>query len=106
MKTVKLTKKAQDIVNQIMSADAVDIEHGPVVERVVYGNSFLSGAGLEFHIFTDGDIAGGAKTISNETLNEATIVDGIIQIDSDHIKDNHYGDMTITLYKLSKIAAV
>lgn len=104
MKSVKLTKKAQDIVNQIMSADAVDIDHGPVGERIAYGNSFLSGEGLEFNVTVDGET--GEMTISNETLNEATIVDGIIQIDSDHIKDNHYGDMTITLYKLSKIAAV
>jgi hypothetical protein len=44
--------------------------------------------------------------IKNETLNEAVIVDGVIQIDSDHIKDNQFGDMTITLYKLSKIAAL
>jgi hypothetical protein len=48
----------------------------------------------------------GEMIISNETLNEAVIVDGIIQIDSDHIKDNQFGDMTITLYKLSKLAAV
>jgi len=37
MKVPKLTKKAQDIVNQIMSADAVDIDHGRVDERVYYG---------------------------------------------------------------------
>jgi hypothetical protein len=43
--------------------------------------------------------------IKNETLNEAVIVDGIIEIKADHIKDNDYGDMTITLYKLSKLAA-
>ena len=103
MKVVKLTKKAQDIVNQIMSADAVDIDHGRVGERVYYGHSHLNGEGLEFNN-VDGDM--GEIIISNETLNEATIVDGIIQIDADHIKDNDYGDMTITLYKLSKIAAL
>ena len=32
MKVPKLTKKAQDIVNQIMSADAVDIDHGSIGE--------------------------------------------------------------------------
>ena len=101
MKVNKLTKKAQDIVNQVMSADAVDISHGPYVERIVYGSSFLSSKGLEIHVDIDEDII-----ISNETLNEATIVDGIIQIDADHIKDNEYGDMTIILYKLSKIAAL
>lgn len=104
MKVVKLTKKAQDIVNQIMSADAVDIDHGPVGERIAYGNSFLSGKGLECNVNVDGDI--GEMIISNETLNEAVVVDGVIQIDADHIKDNPYGDMTITLYKLSKLNAV
>ena len=104
MKVAKLTKKAQDIVNQIMSADAVDIDHGRVGERVYYGHSHLTGEGLEFNVNVDGDM--GEIIISNETLNEAVIVDGVIQIDSDHIKDNQFGDMTITLYKLSKIAAL
>jgi hypothetical protein len=104
MKVAKLTKKAQDIVNQIMSADTFDIDHGSVNERIAYGNSFLSGEGLELNVNVDGEI--GEMIITNETLNEATIVDGIIQIDADHIKDNDYGDMTITLYKLSKIAAL
>ena len=104
MKVAKLTKKAQDIVNQIMSADTVDIDHGPICERIAYGNVHLTGEGLECNVNVDGDI--GEMTISNETLNEATIVDGIIQIDADHVKDNEFGDMTITLYKLSKIAAL
>ena len=46
MKVPKLTKKAQDIVNQIMSADAVDIDHGRVDERVYYGQMHLTGEGL------------------------------------------------------------
>ena len=104
MKQVKLTKKAQDIVNQIMSADAVDIDHGSIGERITYGNSFLSGEGLEFNVTVDGET--GEMTISNETLNAANIVDGVIVIDSNDIKNNHYGDMTITLYKLSKLNAV
>ena len=104
MKSVKLTKKAQDIVNQIMSADAVDVDHGSIGERITYGNSFLSGEGLEFNVTVDGET--GEMTISNETLNAANIVDGVIVIDSNDIKNNHYGDMTITLYKLSKLAAV
>ena len=104
MKVVKLTKKAQDIVNQIMSADAVDVDHGPVGERIAYGNMHLTGEGLEFNVNIDGDP--GEMIITNETLNEATVVNGIVHIDADHIKDNHYGDMTITLYKLSKINAV
>lgn len=101
MKVVKLTKKAQDIVNQIMSADAVDISHGPYVERIVYGSSFLSGKGLEIHVDIDEDIV-----ITNETLNAANIEDGVININAEDIKDNEYGDMTITLYKLSKLNAV
>jgi len=104
MKVPKLTKKAQDIVNQIMSADAVDIDHGRIDERVYYGQMHLTGEGLECNVNVNGDM--GEMIISNETLNEAVIVDGIIQIDSDHIKDNQFGDMTITLYKLSKIAAL
>jgi hypothetical protein len=104
MKVVKLTKKAQDIVNQIMSADTIDIEHGPVVERVSYGNIDLKHDKLVCAVNVDGDL--GEMHITNETLNEATVVDGIIEIQADHIKENEYGDMTITLYKLSKIAAV
>jgi hypothetical protein len=103
MKVVKLTKKAQDIVNQIMSADAIDLEHGPVVERVTYGNMNLEHDKLVLSVDSDGDY--GEMHIKNETLNEAVIVDGIVEIKADHIKDNDYGDMTITLYKLSKLAA-
>jgi hypothetical protein len=104
MKVAKLTRKAQDIVNQIMSADAVDIDHGSIGERIAYGNMHLTGEGLECNVNVDGDI--GEMIISNESLNEATIVDGIVNIDSDHIKANQFGDMTFTLYKLSKINAV
>ena len=104
MKVVKLPKKAQDIVNQIMSADAIDLQHGPVVERVTYGNMSLEQDKLVLDVDVDGDF--GQMYIKNETLNEAVIVDGIIEIKADHIKDNEYGDMTITLYKLSKIAAL
>jgi len=104
MKVVKLTKKAQDIVNQIMSADAIDFEHGPVVERVTYGNMNLQYDKLVLSVDNDGDFD--EMHIKNETLNEAVVVDGIIEIKADHIKDNDYGDMTITLYKLSKLAAV
>jgi len=34
MKVPKLTKKAQDIVNQIMSADVVDIDHGRIRQMI------------------------------------------------------------------------
>jgi hypothetical protein len=86
MKVVKLTKKAQDIVNQIMSADAIDLEHGPVVERIAYGNMSLEHDKLILSVTVDGDY--GEMHITNETLNEAVIVDGIIEIKADHIKDN------------------
>ena len=102
MKVVKLTKKAQDIVNQIMSADAIDFEHGPFVERVTYGNMNLEQDKLVLNADSDFD----EMHIKNETLNEAIITNGIIQIAAEHIKDNEYGNMTITLYKLSKIAAL
>jgi hypothetical protein len=104
MKVVKLTKKAQDIVNQIMSSDAIEITHGPVYHLVYGGDITLNSEGLDCFVDVDGD--SGEMQITNETLNEAVIVDGVIQIDSDHIKDNQFGDMTITLYKLSKIAAL
>jgi hypothetical protein len=103
MKVVKLTKKAQDIVNQIMSADAIGLEHGPVLERITFGNINLQYDKLVLSVDNDGF---DEMHIKNETLNEAVIVDGIIQIDANHIKDNDYGGMTITLYKLSKIAAL
>ena len=104
MKVAKLTKKAQDIVNQIMSADAVDIDHGCIGERVYYGQTHLTGEGLECNVNVDGDM--GEMIISNESLNCAVVCEGTIEIDAEHIKDNPYGDMTITLYRLSKMAAV
>ena len=104
MKVVKLTKKAQDIVNQIMSADAINFKHSPFVESITYGNINLEQDKLVLSVDSDGDFD--EIFIKNETLNEAVIVDGIIEIKADHIKDNEYGDMTITLYNLSKIAAL
>ena len=104
MKVAKLTKKAQDIVNQIMSADAVDIDHGCIGERIAYGNMHLSGEGLECNVNVDGDM--GELIISNESLNAAVVSDGTIEIDGEYIPKNEFGDITITLYKLSKINAV
>jgi hypothetical protein len=104
MKVAKLTKKAQDIVNQIMSADAVDIDYGRIDERVYYGQMHLTGEGLEFNINVDGDMS--ELIISNESLNVAVVSDGTIEIDGGHIPKNEFGDITITLYKLSKINAV
>jgi hypothetical protein len=44
--------------------------------------------------------------ISNESLNAAVVSDGTIEIDGEHIPKNEFGDITITLYKLSKINAL
>jgi hypothetical protein len=44
--------------------------------------------------------------ISNECLNVAVVSDGVIEIDGERVKKNEFGDITITLYKLSKINAV
>ena len=96
MKVPKLTKKAQDIVNQIMSADAVDIDNGRVDERVYYGQMHLTGEGLECNVNVNGDM--GELIISNESLNAAVVSDGNIEIE--------FSDITITLYKLSKINAL
>ena len=102
MKVVKLTKKAQDIVNQIMSADAIDLEHGPVVQRVTYGNISLQYDKLVLSV--DGN--SGEMHIENEILNNAVIKNSIIEIAAEDIKDNEYGDMSITLYKLTYFAAL
>jgi hypothetical protein len=104
MKVVKLTKKAQDIVNQIMSADAVDIDYGVIDERLYYGQIHLTGEGLKCDI-DNGDV--GELMVSNESLNAAVITcpDGTIEIDAKHFERNNWC-MTITLYKLSKLAAV
>ena len=59
---------------------------------------------LVLSVDSDGDFD--EIDIKNETLNEAVIANGIIEIAAEHIKNNEYGDMTITLYKLSKIAAL
>ena len=104
MKVTKLTRKAQDIVNQIMSADVVDIDHGRIEERLAYGNIHLTGEGLECNVNVDG--TRGEMIISNESLNEATIVDGIVEIQARHIMHSEDSNMYFTLYKLSRIAAL
>jgi hypothetical protein len=48
----------------------------------------------------------GELIISNESLNAAVVSDGTIEIDGEYIPKNEFGDITITLYKLSKINAV
>ena len=104
MKAIKLTKKAQDIVNQIMSADTIEITHGPINHLVTSDDMYLTNEGLEFVVDIDGD--DGEMQITNETINYAEIVDGAIEIDSEHIKQNHYNGISIKLFKLSPIVAI
>ena len=105
MKSAKLTKKAQNIINQIMTADAVEIEHGPNIDRVYTENALLSNKGIQFEV--EDNKNDGFIEISNATLNKAKISsDATIVIDASDIEENLYGDMTITLYSLIKLAAV
>jgi len=105
MKSVKLTKKAQDIVNQIMSADAAEIEHGPYTNRAYTENTLLTSKGIQFSV--ENDKNDGFIEISNATLNKAKISsDATIVIDANDFEENEYGDMTITLYSLIKLAAI
>ena len=104
MKSVKLTKKAQDIVNQIMSADAVEIEHAHN-NRAYTENTLLTSNGIQFSVQDDKNDE--FIEISNATLNKAKISsDATIVIDANDIEDNEYGSMTIKLYSLTKLAAV
>jgi len=98
---VQLTKVAQGILNQIMSADAVGIEHGINIQRVSVDDILISSKGIQFSL-DDDDFS----EISNETLNKAYIKDNVINIDDKDIQDNEYGDITITLYRFSKFAAL
>jgi len=104
MKVVKLTSKAQKIVNQIMAADAVEIEHGPRINRAYTENTLLSNKGIQFSV--EDDKHDGFIEISNNTLNKAEISGDIIVIDANNIEENEYGSMTIVLYSLVKLAAV
>ena len=98
---VQLTKAAQGILNQIMSADAVGIEHGTDAQRASVDDILISSKGIQFSL-DDDDFS----EISNETLNKAYIKDNVIIIDDKDIQDNEYGDITITLYRFSKFAAL
>ena len=103
MTLVKLTSKAQKIVNQIMSADTIDISHGPVVERIPKKDITLTYEGLDCSVDVDGE--DGVMLITNDMLNAAEIVDGFIEIDGDKIENNEYGSMTISLYTLQSLSA-
>ena len=104
MTAIKLTKKAQNIVNQIMSADTIEITHGPITHLVTSDDMYLTNEGLEFVVDIDGD--DGEMQITNETINYAEIIDGAIEIDSEHIKQNHYNGISIKLFKLTPVSAI
>jgi hypothetical protein len=104
MTAIKLTKKAQNIVNQIMSSDAIEITHGPIYHLVYRGDITLNSESLDCFFDVDGD--SGEMQITNETLNYAKIEDGIIEIDSEHIKQNEYNGISIKLFKLTPIVAI
>jgi len=98
---VQLTKVAQGILNQIMSADAVGIEHGINIQRVSVDDILISSKGIQFSL-DDDDFS----EISNETLNKAYIKDNVIIIDEKDHKYGEGGDIIITLYRFSKFAAL
>lgn len=104
MTAIKLTKKAQNIVNQIMSSDAIEITHGPIYDRVYIGDITLTCEGLDLTVDVDGDA--GEMQISNEAINHAEIVNGVIEIDSEHIKQNQYNNISIKLFKLTPVVAI
>ena len=93
-----------------MTADAVEIEHGPRIHRAYAEDTLLSNKGIQFSV--EDDKNDGFIEISNETLNKAQIsTDATIVIieqdlDANVCVENEYGDTTITLYKLSKQNAV
>ena len=98
---VQLTKAAQGILNQIMSADAVGIEHGTDTQRASVDDILISSKGIQFSL-DDDDFC----EISNETLNKAYIKDNVILIDEKDHKYGEGGDIIITLYRFSKFAAL
>jgi len=101
MNRVKLTKQAQNIMNQVFESDLAIVSHGP---KSIYCLSLyveLTGERVSFY-----DSSGDHEfEIANEIFNCAYIKDGTIKIDDENIPDNEYGDITINLYKFTKIAA-
>ena len=98
---VQLTKVAQGILNQIMSSDAVGIEHGTDTQRASVDDILISSKGIQFSL-PDDDFC----EISNEGLNNAYIKDNVIIIEDKDHKYDEGGDITITLYRFSKFAAL
>ncbi|MGA1046763.1 MAG: hypothetical protein ACO3UU_02040 [Minisyncoccia bacterium] len=102
MTKVQLTDTAENIVNQIISSDAVEVSFGPVCGLHAYTDNIdMSDEGIAINTKEDDDC--GVPFISNNDLNKAKIKDGVIIIP---IENNHFWDLTISLYKLNKIVAI
>ena len=102
MTKVQLTEVAENILNQIISSDAVEVSFGPVCGLHVYTDNIdISDEGITINTKENDDV--GVPFISNSDLNKAKIKDGIIIMP---IENNHFWDLTISLYKLNKIVAI
>jgi len=60
--------------------------------------------GLGLTVDVDGDVV--EMQISNETINHSEIVNGVIEINSEHIKQNQYNNISIKLFKLTPVSAI
>ena len=102
MTKVQLTEVAENILNQIISSDAIEVSFGPVCGLHVYTDNIdMSDEGITINTKEDDDV--GVPFIGNSDLNKAKIKDGIIIMP---IENNHFWDLTISLYKLNKIVAI
>ena len=102
MTKVQLTEVAENILNQIISSDAIEVSFGPVCGLHVYTDNIdISDEGMTINTKENDDV--GVPFISNSDLNKAKIKDGIIIMP---IENNHFWDLTISLYKLNKIVAI
>ena len=103
MTKVQLTDTAENIVNQIISSDAVEVSFGPVCGLHAYTDNIdMNDEGMTINTKEDDDI--GVPFITNESLNMAQIVDGKIEIPLLNV--NFYWTAIISLYKLNKVVAI
>ena len=103
MTQVKLTETAENIVNQIISSDAVEVSYGPIGGLHIYTDNIdMNDEGMTINTKEDDDI--GIPFITNESLNMAQIVDGKIEIPLLNV--NFYWTAIISLYKLNKVVAI
>ena len=102
MNKTQLTETAENIVNQIISSDAVTVSYGPVAGLLIYaGDIDMSDEGVIMNTDENSDV--GVPFITNDNLNNAKIIDGNIVIP---IETVHYWNITISLHKLKQIAAI